>query len=127
MTKKQAALCLAPTGKGLPSRLSPLNYTRIQGALQDHHQNTDHLNHSSTALAHGSMLEVACHAGKGIVTELQPDNNGDSTYLFSGESPRTSILCFWLWVPYLVFTRLIVRVDRVPYPTPEWLESGVRV
>ncbi len=131
MTKNKAALCQPHSGKGLPSRLSPFQYSRLEGNLQDHHQNAGHLNHFSTALEHSAMLEVAWHAGKGIVTETQPVGKGQMSQNRL-EVAEQFCLHAWRAFVFLVFTRVIVRVERTPYAAMDesvlvWLESGVWV
>jgi hypothetical protein len=114
MTQKQSSPTPIHTGIGLPICLSPRNCTRISGELQDLHQNTRRLNHSSTAPMHGPMLDAACHAGEVSLTEMQAGGKKQMPQ-FALKNAEQFCLHVWQALVFFVFTRLYVRVNRTPY------------
>lgn len=80
MTKKQAALCLAPTGKGLPtSTSSPSDTTISEEKCQFLHQNERRRNHFLTACQADSEMSapvVVRKVDRQSLTETSSKNNG---------------------------------------------------
>jgi|SRR5579884_684505 len=127
MTQKHSSPTPIPTGIGLPTHLSLSQYNTLREEMQPFlNPNTPALNEFLTTRT--DLLASGTSSGTDIcsLTETQPVGKGQMS---QNRLEVAGQFCLHAWraLIFFVFTRLIVRVDRVPYPTPEWLESGVRV
>lgn len=130
IAKKQAAPCLAPTGKGLPTTSSRSDNSISERKCQFRNDKTPHLNQILTACEAGAEMRepvVVREAVSRIITEYSSECNGQSTQnrLENAENSDTSSVAQLDACRHDACRHLYQRLDDDALAVLEQIESGV--